>query len=384
MMEAGSSFEIVIEALRRLLPVLIILALIAAASVALRRRLGLYGRLWGSAAGVCGLIILMFWVLVALLATQIAPFGPLEQIPIMKDKPPGTIEPASGEMYLFGGDRLARDVFSRVMHGSSFVLAIAPVAGLFALIFGVCLGLPAGYFGGRVDAVLSFLANLVLAFPVILIFYLLVSPGVGASALPQLLGGVVLGFTIIALLVAITTRFAARPEHLWPLVALCLGLGGWAFAGLVFDADPSGLLSVPPNVLNIFVAVVLVAFPGIFRVVRGLTMDVRTRDYIAAAMTRGERPVYIMLWEILPNIRGPLIVDFCLRIGFTAIMLGTLGFFGLGLDPESPDWGTSIKDGSALLRLYVWPALFPALALMSLVLGLNLLADALREQSLDS
>ena len=111
-------------------------------------------------------------------------------------------------------------------------------------------------------------------------------------------------------------------------------------------------------------------------------MDIKTRDYVAAAQTRGEGPWYIMLWEVLPNARGPLIVDACLRIGYTTILLGTLGYFGLGMPPESPDWGTAIKDGSQLLRLYVWPALVPALALMSFVLGLNLLADALREESL--
>jgi peptide/nickel transport system permease protein len=111
-------------------------------------------------------------------------------------------------------------------------------------------------------------------------------------------------------------------------------------------------------------------------------MDIATRDYVAAAQTRGEIPFYVMLWEILPNARGPLIVDACLRIGYTTILLGTLGYFGLGLVPESPDWGTTIKEGSRLLRLYYHPALPPAFALMSFVLGLNLLADALREQSL--
>ena len=89
-----------------------------------------------------------------------------------------------------------------------------------------------------------------------------------------------------------------------------------------------------------------------------------------------------MLWEILPNARGPLIVDACLRIGYTTILLGTLGFFGLGLAPESPDWGTTIKDASRLLRSFIHPALPPTIALMCFVLGLNLLADALREQSM--
>jgi peptide/nickel transport system permease protein len=159
-------------------------------------------------------------------------------------------------------------------------------------------------------------------------------------------------------------------------------IGGWVYASLVFDADPFGVLSLDPNELNIFVAVVFASSPGVFRIVRGLTMDIATRDYVAASQTRGEGPWYVMLWEILPNARGPLIVDACLRIGYTTILLGTLGYFGLGLVPESPDWGTTIKEGSRLLRAYVHPALPPAFALMSFVLGLNLLADALREQSL--
>ena len=134
--------------------------------------------------------------------------------------------------------------------------------------------------------------------------------------------------------------------------------------------------------MQVFVSVVFVNSPTVFRIVRGLTLDLSTRDYVAAAQTRGEGPWYIMLWEILPNARGPLIVDFCLRIGYTTILLGTLGFFGLGLPPESPDWGSTINEGRKLLSIYPHPALPPALALLSLVLGLNLLADGLREESL--
>ena len=103
---------------------------------------------------------------------------------------------------------------------------------------------------------------------------------------------------------------------------------------------------------------------------------------IRAGQTRGETAWYIMLWEILPNARGPLIVDYCLRIGYTTILLGTLGFFGLGVTPESPDWGSTINAGRKLLSMVPHPAVVPALALMSLVLGLNLLADGLREESL--
>jgi len=150
----------------------------------------------------------------------------------------------------------------------------------------------------------------------------------------------------------------------------------------VFNADPFGLLRVSPSTLNIFVAVALASGPGIFRIVRSLTLDIKTREYVFAAQTRGESPWYVMLWEILPNARGPLIVDACLRIGYTTILLGALGYFGLGMAPESPDWGTMIKESSRFMRIYVHPALPPALAMMSFVLGLNLLADAIREQSL--
>jgi peptide/nickel transport system permease protein len=171
---------------------------------------------------------------------------------------------------------------------------------------------------------------------------------------------------------------------MWIYLAATLVIGFWIYSGLVFDADPLGIISIEPNELNIFVAVVFASSPGVFRIVRGLVMDIITRDYVAAAATRGESPWYIMLWEILPNARGPLIVDVCLRIGYTTILLGTLGFFGLGMGPESPDWGTAIKDGSkvAAIRLFPWQGVVPAIALMSLVLGLNLLADSLREESL--
>jgi peptide/nickel transport system permease protein len=247
---------------------------------------------------------------------------------------------------------------------------------------GTTLGLPAGYYGGRIDSFLSFLANLVLAFPVILLFYLLVTPGIRETPIPQWMAGVFFIFPIVFFVTLFWTRYRSRPQLLAIQLALTLLIGGWAYLGLVFDADPLGIISISSNQLNIFVAVVFASSPGVFRIVRGLVMDIKTRDYVAAAQTRGETPWYIMLWEVLPNARGPLIVDVCLRIGYTTILLGTLGYFGLGLAPESPDWGTGIKDSSRLLRAYVHPALPPVFALMSFVLGLNLLADALREQSL--
>ena len=375
-------FQITLRALYQLLPVWLSLAVVLGASWAFRRKLGLYGQILETGPGLAGLLLVGFWLFAAIFAKWIMLFDPLGQIAEMKDALPGAIEPASGLPYLFGGDKLARDVFARVVAGSRVVLVIAPLATLLALSLGITLGLPAGYFGRRVDAFLSFLANLVLSFPIILLFYLLVSPGILETPIPYALAAIFFLFPIVLFVVLIWSGYKARPLQLAIRLALTALVGGWLFATFVFDADPLGIIRVSPSTLNIFIAVALASGPGIFRIVRGLTLDIKTREYVLAAQTRGESPWYIMLWEILPNARGPLIVDSCLRIGYTTILLGALGYFGLGMPPESPDWGTTIKESSRFMRLYIHPALPAALAMMSFVLGLNLLADALREQSL--
>lgn len=371
------------HAFMHFMPVWIGMALIITLSILSKRQTGLYGKLFDSTIGTIGFAIVLFWFLTAIFADMIAPFDSLEQISGMKNKKPGwPVRGQDGAYYLFGGDNLARDVFSRMVKGSQTVLAIAPAATVFAFMVGITLGLPAGYFAGKLDTLLSFLANMVLAFPVILLFYLLVTPEIRDTGIPTYLAAVLFLFPIVFFTVLVQTKLFTQPGKMWGYLAVVLVLGFWAYSGLAFNSDPLGVFSMDPNLLNIFVSVVFVNSPTVFRIVRGLTMDIKTRDYVAAAQTRGEGPWYIMLWEILPNARGPLIVDFCLRIGYTTILLGTLGFFGLGVSPESPDWGMTINEGRKLLSIHPHPALPPALALMSLVLGLNLLADGLREQSL--
>ena len=381
-MEFLSSFDIVLRALAQFTPVWISLFVLLALSLLFKRKLGLYGYVVETGTGFAGVLLLAFWLFTAIFAARIAPFDPLGQISAMKDALPGAIEKISGQPYLFGGDKLARDVFSRMIFGSRIVLIIAPLATMLSLSVGIMLGLPAGYFGKRIDSVLSFLANLILAFPIILLFYLLVSPGILETPIPYALAGVFFLFPIILLYTLFWSGYRAHPLQLTIRLIVTTLVGGWLFATFVFDHDPFHILRVSPSTLNIFAAVALASGPGIFRIVRGLTLEIKTREYVQAAQTRGESAWYIMLWEILPNARGPLIVDACLRIGYTTILIGALGYFGLGMPPESPDWGTAIKESSRLLRAFVHPALPPALAMMSFVLGLNLLADALREQSL--
>ena len=378
--------QIIARILQQFLPVWIALIATFAVSIRYKRKLGLYGKLFDSPVGMIGFALVMFWVYTAIFADMIITMDPIAQFGRVKNPPPGTplVDVKDGQYgyFLLGADHLARDVFSRVVMGARRVLTIAPAATTFAFIMGVTLGLPAGYFGGKLDTVLSFLANLVLAFPVILLFYLLVTPEIRNTNIPVVLAAVLFIFPVIFLTVLFNSRFFTNPPKRNIYVGITLVVGLWAYMGLAFNMDPLGIWSMEPNLLNVFVSVVFVNSPTVFRIVRGIVMDLKARDYVAAGQTRGESAWYIMLWEILPNARGPLIVDFCLRIGYTTILLGTLGFFGLGVSPESPDWGSTIDDGRKLLSLYLHPAITPALALMSLVLGLNLLADGLREESL--
>ncbi len=176
-----------------------------------------------------------------------------------------------------------------------------------------------------------------------------------------------------------------------------LGLIGGYFGGLVDEvvmrlldaimAFPTILLyliiiaAIGPSAINVVIAITFVGTPGIARLVRSLTLDIRTRDYIRAAETRGENPFYIMFVEILPNVRGPLIIDGLLRVGYAIFAIGTLGFLGLGLPPPTPDWGSMVANA----RKFIWTnplgVLWPILAIASLVVGLNLFADGLREET---
>jgi peptide/nickel transport system permease protein len=181
------------------------------------------------------------------------------------------------------------------------------------------------------------------------------------------------------------------------LIGTTLGLIGGYFGGLIDEvvmrlldavmAFPAILLyliiiaAIGPSALNVVIAITFVGTPGIARLVRSLALDIRTRDYVRAAQTRGESPFYIMFVEILPNVRGPLIIDSLLRVGYAVFAIGTLGFLGLGLRPPTPDWGGMVADA----RKYIWTnplgVLWPIVALASLVVGLNLFADGLREET---
>jgi ABC-type dipeptide/oligopeptide/nickel transport system permease subunit len=167
--------------------------------------------------------------------------------------------------------------------------------------------------------------------------------------------------------------------------------GAWADQGTMQVLD--ALIAFPQIVLYLVViaalgqgdlvvilAITVTGAPGVARLVRSLTLDIKTRDYIRAAETRGENPWYIMVRETLPNARGPILVDSMLRVGYAIFAIGTLGFLGIGLPPPDPDWGSMVNDARRSIFANPLAVVWPSLAIASLVIGLNLFADGLREE----
>ena len=267
------------------------------------RRLGLVAE---SKPALIGAGIVLAWVLAAVLAPLIAPYPP------NATSMAAVAHPTPSAAHWLGTDHLGRDLLSRILWGARTVLTVAPLAVLGAAILGSLLGLAAGYYRGGIDLVIARACDIVLSFPVI-ILYMIILAHFGSSA------------------------------------------------------------------LNIIAVLTLTKAPIIARIVRGLTIELREREYVAAAKMRGESPLYIMLAEILPNARGPLIVDMCLRTGYNVVIIGALGFLGIGLPPPHPDWGGMVKDTYGMMSVWPHMALFPCAAISSLVIGFNLLAVGLRE-----
>jgi peptide/nickel transport system permease protein len=256
-------------------------------------------------SAAAGLAIVSFWILVAILAPLIAPYGPNDLI--------GRALQAPSSAFLLGTDDLGRDVLSRVMWGARVVLILAPMAVLIAEVAGALIGLFTGYIGGWVDDVIMRINDALISFPAILLYLLIIA-------------------------------------------------------------------ALGPSKTNVVIAIALASIPGIARIVRGVVLDLRSRSFILAARLRGERLWYTLLVELLPNARGPVIVDATLRIAYAAFAIGTLGFLGLGTPPPDPDWGGMVNQGVKWLSVSAWMTAAPAIALASLVIGLNLLADSLQSR----
>ena len=138
------------------------------------------------------------------------------------------------------------------------------------------------------------------------------------------------------------------------------------------------ILSLLGKSLGIVIVVIGALFtPVVSRTIRSAVIGEREREYVMAARLRGERSAFVMAREILPNITQPIIVEGTIRLGYAVFTAATLSFLGFGLQPPSPDWGLTIATERVFLQIAPWTVIFPALALASLVVGVNLITDGL-------
>ena len=293
------------------------------------KKAGVFRRMWAglsilfaSKIATVGLAIVLFWVIVAVFAPFFTQYTPLEQ-----DWKAPNQGPSSS--HILGTDELGRDLWSRLIYGARVILVQMPITENFWIPGGTALW----------GVIVALIVGMTLG----------------------LLGGYYGGWIDEIIMRLLDAMMAVPIILLYMIIMAALGA----------------------SAINVVIAITIVGTPGIARLVRSLTLDIRTREYIRAAETRGESPWHIMFVEILPNARGPIIIDAMLRVGYAIFAMGTLGFLGLGIPPPSPDWGSMVAKGREfILTGSPWATLWPCIAIASLVVGLNLLADGLREESM--
>jgi peptide/nickel transport system permease protein len=272
-----------------------------------------------SRVATVGMIMVAFWLIIAFTSLFWTPY-PVNASLFTQNLPPNSTN-------ILGTDHLGRDILSRLMQGTQVIL------------------------------LKTRLPNSIISIP-------------GGVAIWGVFGSLLLG-----------TIFGLNAGY----------RGGWWDQGIMQVLD--ALIAFPRIVLYLVViaalgqgdlvvifAIAITGAPGVARLARSLAMDIKTRDYIRAAETRGENPWFIMFREILPNARGPLLVDGMLRVGYAIFAIGTLGFLGIGLPPPDPDWGNMVNEARRSIFSNQWAVIWPALAISTLVIGLNLFADGLREE----
>ncbi len=260
----------------------------------------------------------------ALLAPWLAPHNPfdLATLDLSDARLPPAWLPEGRATYLLGTDDQGRDILSALMYGARISLFVALAAVLLSVVLGVGLGLLSGFIGGRLDAFIMRVCDVMLSFPAILVALLI--DGVGRAMFPN--AHETLAFAVLVLAIALT---------------------GWVKYA---------------------------------RTVRGTTMVERQKEYVQAARVIGVSSGRIMRRHVLPNVLGPVLVLATIDVAQAVIIEATLSFLGVGVPPTSPSLGTLIRVGNDFLFSGEWwITVWPGLMLMVIALSVNLLGDWLRD-----
>ena len=272
-----------------------------------------------------GTLLVVFFLILALFGTQLAPYpNPNDQSHAVRRPPTLNLAELQLGDHPFGTDRLGRDVYSRVILGAGSIFRIAGFGTLISVGLGSTLGLFMGYQGGWVDEILGRMIDALLAIPALLLALVLV--------------GIIRN--------------------------LDFEIGSW-------QAELSN------QVILLVIAVLYV--PIVARVARSATLDIKTREFVEAAQIRGESTAYIIFREILPSVIPSLVVEASLRFSYAIFLVASLGFLGFGARPPSPDWGLMVNENrGGFYQLTPWALEFPALAIAIVVIAVNLMSDGIR------
>ncbi len=285
-----------------------------------------FKRLLKNKAAVLGGIIIIFLILVAIFAPLIAPYGYADGDFL------ATYEPPSRE-HILGTDFMGRDLFSRIIYGTRISLTVGFVGAMTSFIIGVAYGIISGYFGGKLDNIMMRIVDIMYAFPTLLL--------------------------IIIMMVYFKSTFA----NLKP--------GTFAYYLSQLDNAMGGLLFI-------FIGIGITAWVGMARLARGMTLSLREKEFVEAAVAQGASNTKIIFKHILPNMIGPCIVQQTLAIPSYILFEAFLSFIGLGVNPPTPSWGMMISEGYKAMRSYPHLVLFPGLAMAITMFAFNFLGDGLR------
>lgn len=287
---------------------------------------GLITRIGAPISVMVAAVLVLAIVACALLASWIAPYDPtdLASFELLNAELPPAFTADGDARFLLGTDNQGRDLLSAMLYGARASIAIGGGAVLVAAALGVILGLLAGYYGGKVDAVIMRVADVILSFPTILLA-LLVS-GIARALFPG----------------AATAEWA-------PVILIC--------------------------------AIAIHEWVQYARTVRAATMVETAKDYVRASKVIGLPSRRIMLRHILPNVMSPVLVISTINLAAAVLTEATLSFLGVGMPPTYPSLGTLIRIGNEFVFSGIWwIALFPALTLVVLVLAVNIVGDWLRDR----
>lgn len=280
-------------------------ALASPAGQARPRSRSFWRRLLSQRSAMIGLVVIAFFVVLALFAPLIAPYDPVASNWL-------TIRQAPSAAHWMGTDDLGRDVLSRVIYGARSSLLAGLIAVAIAILAGLPLGLIAGYFGGWIDTIISRCTDALLACP----------------------------FLVLAIALA-------------------------AFLGA--------------NLQNAMIAIGISAMPIFVRLVRGQVLSIRSEDFVTAARGQGMTDRAIIVSHILPNVVTPVVVQATITMAVAILAEASLAFLGLGQRPPAASWGSMLEVARQFMTEAPWMSVWPGLAIITIVLGFNLLGDGLND-----